>query len=37
MLEPHGNPRLESILGIIKILQTHEKVKLRAKIIQQAA
>ena len=37
MLGPNGNPRLESILGIIKILQTHEKVKLRAKIIQQAA
>jgi len=37
MFGPHGNPSLESILGIIKILQTHEKVKLRAKILQQAA
>lgn len=37
MLGPQGNPRLESILGIIKILQTHEKVKLKAKVVQHAA
>ena len=36
MLGPHGNPRLESIFGIIKVLQMHEHVKLRAKI-QNAA
>ena len=36
MLGPQGNPRLESILGIIKVLQTYEHVKLRAQI-QNAA
>lgn len=32
MLGPHGNPRHESILGIIKVLQTYEHVKLRIQI-----
>ncbi len=30
MLGPKGNPRLDSIVGILKILQDHEKVKLHA-------
>lgn len=36
MLGPRGNPRLESIFSIIKILQMHENIKLCAKI-QKAA
>lgn len=32
MLGPHGNPRLDSIFGIIRILQMHEHVRLRARI-----
>jgi len=36
MLGPNGNPRLDCIFGIIKVLQMHEHVTLRAKI-QNAA
>ena len=36
MLGPNGNPRLESIFGIIKVLQMYEHITLRTKI-QKAA
>ncbi len=31
MLGPHGNPRAENILDIIKMLQAHERVRLRVE------
>ena len=31
MLGPHGNPRAENILDIIKMLQAHERVQLRVE------
>lgn len=37
MLGPKGNPRAESIFGIIKILQEHERVHLHVKAQQPAA
>ncbi len=37
MLGPNGNPRADSILSIIKILQDYEKVKLHVKADQVAA
>ena len=37
MLGPKGNPRAESIFGIIKILQDHERVQLHVKTQQPAA
>ncbi len=37
MLGPNGNPRAENIIEIIKILQTHECVKLRVEAHQAAA
>lgn len=36
MLGPRGNPRAESIFGIIKILQAHERVQLHVKAQQPA-
>jgi len=37
MLGPRGNPRAENILEIIKILQTHERIKLHVKANKIAA
>ena len=37
MLGPRGNPRAESIFGIIKILQTYEHVQLHVKAQKPAA
>ena len=37
MLGPRGNPRAENILEIIKILQTHEHIKLHVKANKLAA
>ena len=37
MLGPSGNPRAESIFGIIKTLQAYEKVDLSVKANQKAA
>lgn len=37
MLGPRGNPRAESIFGIIKILQAYEDVQLQVKAKQPAA
>ncbi|MEW5746627.1 MAG: transcriptional regulator [Nitrospirota bacterium] len=31
MLGPKGNPRMDSIVGILKVLQDQEHIKLRAK------
>ena len=31
MLGPKGNPRMDSIVGILKVLQEREHIKLRAK------
>ena len=31
MLGPSGNPRMESIVGILKVLQDHEQIRLRAR------
>jgi DNA-binding phage protein len=31
MLGPNGNPRMDSIVGILKILQDQERIKLHAK------
>lgn len=31
MLGPKGNPRMESMVGILKVLQDQEHIKLRAK------
>jgi len=32
MLGPRGNPRLDSLVGILKILQNKEHIKLHAKV-----
>ena len=32
MLGPGGNPRMDSIVGILKILQKQERIKLRAHL-----
>lgn len=37
MLGPRGNPRADNILEIIKILQTHERVRLRVEASKVAA
>ncbi len=37
MLGPRGNPRAGNIIEIIKILQAHERVKLRVKAHKAAA
>ena len=37
MLGPRGNPRAENIIEIIKILQTHERIKLRVEAHKAAA
>lgn len=37
MLGPSGNPRAENILEIIKIIQTHERVRLHVKADKLAA
>jgi len=31
MLGPRGNPRMDSIVGILKVLQDQEKIRLHAK------
>ena len=31
MLGPSGNPRMDSIVGILKVLQDHEQIRLRAR------
>jgi DNA-binding phage protein len=31
MFGPSGNPRMDSIVGVLKVLQTREKIKLHAK------
>jgi len=31
MLGPSGNPRMDSIVGVLKVLQNREKIKLQAK------
>jgi len=33
MLGPNGNPRMDSIVGIIKVLQTKESIKLRTSMM----
>ena len=33
MLGPNGNPRMDSIVGIIKVLQTKESIKLRINMM----
>jgi DNA-binding phage protein len=33
MLGPNGNPRIDSIVGIIKVLQTKENIKLRTSMM----
>ena len=33
MLGPNGNPRMDSIFGILKVLQTKESIKLRTNMI----
>jgi DNA-binding phage protein len=37
MLGPRGNPRADNIIEIIKILQTHERVRLRVEAHKAAA
>ena len=37
MLGPRGNPRADNILEIIKILQSHERVRLRVEAHKAAA
>lgn len=37
MLGPRGNPRADNILEIIKILQVHERVRLRVEASKAAA
>ncbi|MEW6667147.1 MAG: transcriptional regulator [Thermodesulfobacteriota bacterium] len=37
MLGPRGNPRAENILDIIKLLQAHERVRLRVDAHKEAA
>ncbi len=37
MLGPGGNPRANSIFGIIKVLQTYEKINLLVKANKVAA
>lgn len=37
MLGPRGNPRADNILEIIKILQAHERIKLRVEANKAAA
>jgi DNA-binding phage protein len=37
MLGPHGNPRADNILEIIKTLQAHEHIKLQVKANRDAA
>jgi DNA-binding phage protein len=37
MLGPHGNPRADNILEIIKILQAYERIKLHVKANKLAA
>jgi hypothetical protein len=36
MLGPHGNPRADNIVEIIKILQAHEHVRLRVEATRAA-
>jgi hypothetical protein len=36
MLGPHGNPRADNIVEIIKILQAHERVRLRVEATSAA-
>ena len=33
MLGPNGNPRMDSIVGILKVLQTKESIKLRTNML----
>ena len=33
MLGPNGNPRMDSIAGILKVLQTRESIKLRTNMM----
>jgi len=37
MLGPRGNPTAESLIGIIKVLQAHERVQLHVKSHKSAA
>ena len=37
MLGPQGNPTAENLFGIIKVLQTHERVQLQVKSQRSAA
>jgi hypothetical protein len=37
ILGPRGNPRADNIIEIIKILQTHERVRLRVEAHKAAA
>jgi hypothetical protein len=37
MLGPRGNPRADNIIEIIKILQLHERVRLRVEAHRAAA
>jgi len=37
MLGPRGNPTAESLFGIIKALQAHERVQLQVKTNRSAA
>jgi DNA-binding phage protein len=32
MLGPDGNPRMDSMIGILKVLQDQEQIRLRAKL-----
>jgi len=34
MLGPHGNPRMDSMIGILKVLQDEEQVRLRTRLQQ---
>jgi len=33
MLGPNGNPRMDSMVGILKVLQTRESIKLRTNMM----
>jgi DNA-binding phage protein len=37
MLGPHGNPRADNILEIIRVLQSHERITLKVKASLRAA
>lgn len=33
ILDPNGNPRMDSIVGFLKVLQTKENIKLRTNML----